>query len=489
MKKNAALLALLLFASPVPLRAEPVSVTLYPQGAMVTEEETFRPEKDIDITLPAGADAESLSFTLSTGSVLESRIRTKNTPSPVMKALQKEQENVQNELARVAAERESLSFERLFWADPPLNLKAGDRKGLEKQAALSAEQLNSLAEKDIALSGRERKLEKQNRELESRMEAVGPHNKAVQSCSLVLRDATPGPVTVRWTYFLPGASWQPRYRVLAEEKTGKARVFMEAVLRQDSGADWKNVNVTLASVEDMRRVIPPSLPDWIVGEKQPVMRSMNLMAAKAMDSETAVQELATGISWKLGTMNVPAEGQVTRFVAAHDLDASFYRLVRPLQDTRAWFTASLTSGEVPLLPAGQAVFYVNGTENARGTFRLSAGQKELFFGVDQLVGVRTDALPTGESAEGTETQVWKRSVDITSSHDSPVAVRVEIAAPILRNSAMRLTEESTPKAVLEEKGSCYVWLLDIPAGKSAHILQNVTVTLPKDRRTDDPQAS
>lgn len=489
MNKTTPLLALLLLASPAAVWAKPVSVTLYPQGASVTEEETFQPEKDIVITLPAGAEAESLSFSLSAGSVLETRLRADAKPSPAMKALQKELEEVRDGLSRVAAERESLTCERLFWADPPMEAK--DKKALEKQAALSAARLEKIAGRDIALSARERELEQKSRALEARMEALGSHNKGMQTCTLTLEEPPSAPLAVRWTYFLPGSSWQPSYRVLADEKAGTVRVLMDAVLRQQSGADWKNVDVTLASAEDARRVNPPSLPDWVIGEERPVMRSMNLMAAKAMDSESAVltQELATGQSWKLGHMDVPAEGQLTRFVASHELAASFCRLVRPLQDTRAYVMATLTPDSVPLLPAGQAVFQVNGTENARGVFRLGPDRKDIFFGVDQLVGVRADDLPTGHAAEGSKANVWRRSVDVVNGHSSPVSVRVEIAAPILRNSAMSLAEESTPKAELEEKGSRYVWRLDIPARESRNILQSVTVTMPEERSGDTGQSS
>lgn len=489
MKKTIPLLALLLLASPAALWAKPVSVTFYPQGATVTEEKSFRPEKDLVITLPAGAEAESLSFSLSEGSVLESSLRTEHSPSPAANALQKELEEVRNGLSRVAAERESLSFERLFWADPPM--KAKDKKALEKQAAMSAERLGKIAGRDTELSARERALEQKSRELEARLEELGSRNGTVQTCTLTLTNTPSAPLVVRWTYFLPGASWQPCYRVLADEKAGTVRVSMDAVLRQDSGADWKDVEVTLASAEDMRRVNPPSLPDWVIGEEKPVMRSMNLMAAKAVAAEGAVQEqeLATGLVWKLGTMSVPAEGRLTRFVAAHELPAEFCRLVRPLQDTRAYFMATIDAADAPLLPSGQAVFSVNGVENARGAFRLNAGCRDVFFGVDRLVGVRADNLATGDRAGDENTKVWRRSVDITNGHDSPVSVRVEIAAPVLRSGAMRLVEESTPRAALEEKGPFYLWRLDIPAGKDAHILQDITVTLPRQDGAGEKQAS
>ena len=59
MKQRIVLLVLLLFSLPTSLSARPVSVTLYPQGAMVTEEDTFLAGKDIVLTLPAEGDAGS----------------------------------------------------------------------------------------------------------------------------------------------------------------------------------------------------------------------------------------------------------------------------------------------------------------------------------------------------------------------------------------------------------------------------------------------
>ena len=79
-------------------------------------------------------------------------------------------------------------------------------------------------------------------------------------------------------------------------------------------------------------------------------------------------------------------------------------------------------------------------------------------------------------------------MDISNGHDRPVSVRVETAAPILRNSSMSLKEKSSPRAELEEKGARYVWLLDIPAGESEQILHDVTVTIPEEKHTDQQQS-
>ncbi len=475
MKLRLLLLAALLLA-PAHAQARPVSVVLYPAGALVAEEETVNPEGRVVLTLPAGADAESLSVSLSSGVVLESRLRVRQTPSPAMAELQRELEDVRGELSRASAERKSVSAERRFWADPPTS-PAENEQELEALAQETRLRLADLTQKETELCARERVLEKEVQNLNARMKALGSHNNAVQECELVIDGK--GPATARWTYFLPGASWKPSYRVSAEEKTGLVRIVTNAVLRQDSGADWKNVDVTLASAEDARRVEPPALPMWTEGDERPLLGSANIMAAKAAGAADA-QSHATGVYWPLGRLNVPAEGEITRLAATCELPAEFCRLVRPLQDSRAYFTATPASETLPLLPAGQAVFVVNGMENARGLFRLNATRKEIFFGVDQLVSAATQELSATDADVPATMKARQRrwKADIHSGHDCVVEVRVESPAPILRDARMSARTKSRPAPELNEEHACYEWKMEIPAHGTSSIVHEVTIAAP-----------
>ena len=68
MKLRLLLLTAMALFSSMPAQARPVSVVLYPAGALVTEEETIRPEGgNIVLRLPAGADEGSLEFSLAKG--------------------------------------------------------------------------------------------------------------------------------------------------------------------------------------------------------------------------------------------------------------------------------------------------------------------------------------------------------------------------------------------------------------------------------------
>lgn len=159
MKLRLLLLAALLLV-PAHAQAKPVSVVLYPAGALVTEEETVNPEGRVVLSLPAGADAESLSVSLTSGVVLESRLSVRQTPSSAMEALQRELENVRGELSRMSAERKSVSAERRFWADPPTS-PAENEQELEALAQETRLRLADLTQKETELCARERALEKE----------------------------------------------------------------------------------------------------------------------------------------------------------------------------------------------------------------------------------------------------------------------------------------------------------------------------------------
>ena len=333
-------------------------------------------------------------------------------------------------------------------------------------------------------------LSDERKALEKRLDALGRQNESVRECELELTDAGREPVRVRWSYYLNDAGWQPRYRVQAVTDAGQVLITMDAVMRQGGGADWKGVDVTLASSKDFRRVTPPPLPDWILGDSlaSSVPRAMNVLAARApaMGADAVAAKAAaprdSGLRWSLGKTDIPAGAQTARPVDERRFAATFFRLIRPTEDERAWFVASLEEEAIPLLPLGQASFLVDGAETARGAFRLAPGERDVSFGVDPLIGVKKNDLPTqgAENEAGIKTRQWRWKTDIVNGHDKAVTARVEAPAPILRDARMRAKVKSKPAADFQEERALYEWRLEVPALKTASVVHEVTVTSPID---------
>lgn len=491
MKLRYPFLAAFLFFTPCAASAQPVSVVLYPTGALVTEEEVFRPtDGRLTLQIPAGADEGSLEFSLSKGSVTgTTSVLREGVPSAEVGTVRSRLSELENEAALLSARRESVAQERRFWSS-----RSAPSESLEAQTVLAAkvaEQLERLAVRDAGLAASLREIDAERKALEKRLADLGPQNGSVRECALEVADAGRAPVRVRWSYFLNDAGWQPRYRVQALQEKGEVVIAMDAVIRQGSGMNWKDVEVSLSSSEDFRSVTPPVLPDWIIGEEPGRMmpRSANLLASRApvADHEAAFAKAsatshASGLYWKLGSMDIPAGAETARPVDSHAFSATFFRLVRPMEDSRAWIAARLEENASPLLPAGQASFVVDGVENSRGVFGITPGDHEIFFGVDQLVSVKTSVLPArgADCPAGMKVSEWRWNMDIVNGHDQPVNVRVEAVAPVLRNPRMSVKTKSRPGTELNEEGSRYEWNLEMAPGKTTTIVHEVTVTTPSE---------
>ncbi len=490
MKLRLPLLAATLLFAPLHAQATPVSAVLYPSGALVVEEGLFRPENGrVTVKIPAGADEGSLTFSLDKGSVTgtTSRLR-EDLPAPEVDAALRRLRALDTETALAQARRESLAHMRRFWSAQPA--PSADDTRREKEAELLTARLESLAVKDAELALVLHNLSDERKALEKRLEALGRQNESVRECELELADAGREPVRVRWSYYLNDAGWQPRYRVQAVTDAGQVLITMDAVMRQGGGSDWKGVDVTLASSEDFRRVTPPPLPDWILGDSlaSSVPRAMNVLAARApaMRADSVAAKAAaprdSGLRWSLGKTDIPAGAQTARPVDERRFAATFFRLIRPTEDERAWFVASLEEETMPLLPLGQASFLVDGAETARGAFRLTPGERDVSFGVDPLIGVKKNDLPTqgAENEAGIKTRQWRWKTDIVNGHDKAVTARVEAPAPILRDARMRAKAKSKPAADFQEERALYEWRLEVPALKTASVVHEVTVTSPID---------
>ena len=104
------------------------------------------------------------------------------------------------------------------------------------------------------------------------------------------------------------------------------------------------------------------------------------------------------------------------------------------------------------------------------------------FGMEQLIGVQMDALPSQvqNAGEGMKTLVWDWRLTLSSAHDAPVTVRVEEPAPVAKDARIQVAVEADPAPVLEEGRARYVWTMPLPAGADRSIRWSVTATAPED---------
>ena len=311
-----------------------------------------------------------------------------------------------------------------------------------------------------------------------------------------MKDTGDAPVTVRFSYWLNNAGWKPQYRIKTDADSDRVSIRMDAVITQNSGDDWQDVALTLASSDRLNDVMPPALGSWVINDvydqnrllrsARPMTADFAMSAAKA--ALPAAAQDSAGLTWALGRLDVPASASVTRLVSLHELATTFSRLARPGLSRDVWMCATLTdaaqdSKKLPLLPTGQASFLVDGRETARGPFSFGPGTRDIFFGVDQLMSVSRQELASQDSAQtmtspDNDIRQWRWKTVVRNGHDRAVTVRVEENAPIARNGQTTIEVSTEPPAVLNADSSRYIWTLGLPAHEERDILYGVTARTP-----------
>ncbi|WP_461210438.1 DUF4139 domain-containing protein [Desulfocurvus sp. DL9XJH121] len=501
----AAILFLLL--APALGRAEPVAVTLYPDGAEITEAATLplsagdgRPVAVI--TLPARADAASLRLTAERASGL--------TPADVsVKSVLRTDEGrikeVQKLLDAAKAERQDLADKRAAHAgaaDYWRSLAAGESpaKAAEAQAMARAVR-DGLAAELAAASKLDREIKDADtrvRELEKELQGLTGGGRRVLEATISFTGPGAKSVACRWTYRAAGAGWTPEYSLNALPGEERVDFAWGARIRQETGAPWKDVALTLATARFAGGTEPPALPHWNLRPQEELLRraaklmtdmavqTESLGAAPAAEADPARTQGRMFDAYDAGRATLDS-GQSRRLhLGAASWKAEFDYLVRPWLGPGAYTRAAVNLDETPRYPAGQASYLLDSALVRTGSFSLFDKKADLFFGMDPQVAVRLTPL-TRQSGEAgflgsKKSRAWDWRVTVQNHKSLAVSVRMEDRVPGAGDERIKI-EKRLPGAE-EEEGRLAVWTFKVPAGGQHVVEYGYTATYPKEINLD-----
>jgi hypothetical protein len=125
--------------------------------------------------------------------------------------------------------------------------------------------------------------------------------------AVVLECDAPGKVRVEIevAYLVPGPGWWPRYDIRAGVEEGKIELTSYALVRQETGEDWENVDLTFSAAEPARAADLPELLAWHIGEAPQVVKSLAAAKEAAVNATTRMHLSETQV---LSRSDAPAEG-------------------------------------------------------------------------------------------------------------------------------------------------------------------------------------
>ena len=209
--------------------------------------------------------------------------------------------------------------------------------------------------------------------------------------------------------------------------------------------------------------------------------------AEAQDAEPREARQTTYAVWALGKKTIPAGSRQRLKIREEAWQANFVHLLRPSLTSQAFVRASVKLPEGSEAPSGAATFLIDGA--VLGTRPLSfAGQEGTFsFGIDPLVTAQSVLLSRKSGEKGLivdrQTQEWAWRLDIRNGGTSAIRVRLEEPLPQPRDERIKITFQLEPEAN-EKSPSEMIWWMEIPEGQKRSLFTTIRLEAPKEMDLD-----
>ena len=351
-------------------------------------------------------------------------------------------------------------------------------------------------------------------------ELRGAGGRSFKTVTVRLDAATTGKLDLSLSYTVPGASWTPSYdaRVNSNEKTVALAYY--ALVRQNTGEDWKDVALTLSTARPSMGGAAPEVRPWTVDvfvprpmptadasvqtmsfESAPTRRgapaSAKAMALGAVGgielgatlAQATVDQTATSASFKISApSSVPSDNSPQKIpVTTAALAANPEYLTTPKLQPAAFLTAKVANtSEFPLLGGAMNVF-LDGTFVATSALRTVMPEEkfELALGVDEGIAVKHKRVKRFAEDTGLTNSGKRVTYEylLTLQNNKKTAVRVVVAdqIPVSRNEKI-VVKQLAPDAreFKPTAEGALKWTLDLKPAEKRELTVKFSIDYPND---------
>lgn len=482
-------------------------VTLFPGSARIMEETTaqlisLENRKLIELILPSQADPASINISaLSEQSATVMDIaweRTEPRETQRIKELREKIDMLVQEKISLNISMESAKKGAEFW-EIQSKSQTEDIDALKKLSGLITSSLQAVY---TEIETARQKLEDVNKDIDTLkkelQQITGSESKDWKISIFLDLPENKDEISIAFDYILNNCGWNSFYRLEAVPRQDKILFTWHANIWQSSGKDWNNVDMTLATLEPQRELLPRPIPDWVIEpRREPApLKAMSREADKlsmadagTMNLESAPVQERTGSysEWKLGKRNLTA-GETPRFkIQEETWPAEFTHLVRPSVNNKSFIRAEVEFEDAKDLPPGEALFMLDQALVGKHALRFAGSEKTLFFGHDPFVKTEIIASEKKSGVRGIisnkQTYLWDFTIRLENHHSYPVKIRMEEPKPVLRDDRIDASFDFSPDPD-EQTSKLFIWEKTLEPGQTRNFKLNINMQAPEDMNID-----
>ena len=515
------------------------AVTVYPDGATVTRlivvdlpaGDTTLIARDFPPGLdPASLRVEGESAAAVTIGAIDARPPRAERPASKpeierrIEALRDERKVLDDKIAAETARKE---FAQRFANNVPFGLgEKGEARPLTEWRAAFGAVADEIATADAAMRDarqKQREIDRELARLDFELKSNPPRKMEVR---VDLAASANARSTLRVTYTVRGARWQPLYDARLDSGSRERKPAIELVRRaeivQQTGEDWSDVALSVSTVRTSKGGSAPELSSLIVRYpspqrpraaeqrfEQPVAPSLadslhqdrgaaNYAAIEnaykqAREAEGTIESGGYQVVYRIpGRISVAAnEGAKSFRVSTGKVSPDLLSRAAPALDETAFIEASFKNSEEAALLPGRVALYRDGIYVGRGQIVLTPKDEtvRLGFGADDKVKVMRATVRKIEGSTGiiTSAKTDEREYKITvrSGHERPIRVVIEDRLPVsevddIKVELLPVTTPPTERDVRDRRG-VLAWSFDAAPGEIKEIRLGWRLRWPADK--------
>jgi uncharacterized protein (TIGR02231 family) len=538
-------------AERVPVESSITAVTVFPDQAAITRRAQVRLAKGAQTMeigpLPSGIDPQSISakgrgemavtlygVQLVTRQLAQAQDARVTTLEEALRDLEDRRQSLNNLRAILAQERDYLRS---------IQAASGEQIGKDlvtraPSATDAAALLQFLDTAFLSLAEREQKsqreLEQIAREedrLRRELAELTQGRQRAQTLMLVEMDAQKsGDFDLEVSYRVYGAGWAPSYEARAAAASAEVVLGSSALVRQQTGEDWADVQLTLSTARPAMAGSMPELEPWFLRPWEPPVidlgrlnkarREMSAMGgamlsdeeeqvaysptsmlaaappAEAVAAEAVVEAQGPAVTYRLSkTVSIPADAQPHKVpITSSTLATVLAYEATPRLAPYAFLRAKATNATEQFYLPGPVSVFLDGAFVATAALKpVAPGEVfDLYLGVDErlrlerrtlkerveislLPGLRGKTKSTDYEFLTTLENFTGRKVAVTVFDQLPVSDREEIIVESVKQTPGDVTKDP-------EKPGVFSWALELGPSQKQELRLSYRVRHPVDMR-------
>lgn len=329
------------------------------------------------------------------------------------------------------------------------------------------------------------KLTKTNRVIKILLEATG-----AQNAEFMLQ------------YMVVDAVWKPAYTLKVDEIDKPINLEYLARVYNNTGHDWNNLPITLATTDPTQSADNPTLTTWILKNQENIKAgkgrlnndnivvSQNFQQVGGFNNFEDIEVSDLNIRFHLkNKQTIPADAiPHTLFIQKHDLDANYKHLSIPKMKPGAYLIAKITDWEELNLIEGPMTLFFKNTYvgESRLNPNIISDTLEMSLGKDNQVTVLRRKIKDESSTKflgGNIKETMTYEIIMKNNYDSPLTLTLLEQVPISQDKDIQVKLIDLADAEMDEITGKLTWKVNLKPSEQKKIRFSFSIKYPKNKRT------